>query len=281
MRGREIERVSRRKKEDRVCLSADTRPAILDPGYRWKIAILFGGWQNATRAERNDWTCATPRCSETVREVTDRVNRDPEVVAFAHGKRDGPGNRRRSTRCYRRKDVDGRAHLQHVIRNRDQYGTWVKHPYTEDRTILHHPYFAVDRPDFPGQTLLFNAVSLSSVPRVVPRRLGNRPQDDQKSPALSVARPRYITTNQPAHHNPAHHLRIFHFFTHHGPTADRPSVHGTSRHHHHHTLVRSLYTVPRSLARLALALTRSFLRLSLSLHLRTPSRCERVRYRYT
>lgn len=157
----------------------------------------------------------------------------------------------------------------------------VKHPYTENRTILHHPYFAVDRPDFPGQTLLFNAVSLSSVPRVVPRRLGNRPQDDQKSPALSVARPRYITTNQPAHHNPAHHLRIFHFFTHHGPTADRPSVHGTSRHHHHHTLVRSLYTVPRSLARLALALTRSFLRLSLSLHLRTPSRCERVRYRYT
>lgn len=81
--------------------------------------------------------------------------------------------------------------------------------------------------------------------------------------------------------NPAHHLRIFHFFTHHGPTADRPSVHGTSRHHHHHTLARSLYTVPRSLARLALALARSLLRLSLSLHLRTPSRCERVRYRYT
>lgn len=64
--------------------------------------------------------------------------------------------------------------------------------------------------------------------------------------------------------NPAHHLRIFHFFTHHGPTADRPSVHGTSRHHHHHTLARSLYTVPRSLARLALALARSLLRLSLS-----------------
>ena len=36
-----------------LSLSGDMRSAILDPGGRWEIAIFFGVWQNATRAEKD------------------------------------------------------------------------------------------------------------------------------------------------------------------------------------------------------------------------------------
>lgn len=143
------------------------------------------------------------------------------------------------------------------------------------------PYFAVDRPGFPGQTLLLTR-SFSSVPRVVPRRLGNRPRRP-KSPALSVARPQYITTNQPAH-QPSTPLANFSLL--HTPRSDRrptvrprhqsspPPPHARSLALHRSTLAGPTRARPRSLAR-------SLLRLSVALHHRFLSRCERVRYRYT
>ena len=99
--------------------------------------------------------------------------------------------------------------------------------------------------------------SLSSVPRVVPRRLGNRPQDDQKSPALSVARPRYITTNQSAH-QPSTPLTSFSLL--HTPRSDRrptvrprhqsspPPPHARSLALHRSTLAGPTRARPRSLA---------------------------------
>lgn len=174
--------------------------------------------------------------------------------AFARGK-DGPGNRRRSTRCYRHGKMSGRTHLHHVLEIVSDM-KHVEHSCTQDLYNLFILTLRLIVQAFPVRHCSLTR-SFSSVPRVVPRRLGNRPQDDQKSPALSVARPRYITTNQSAH-QPSTPLTNFSLL--HTPRSDRrptvrprhqsspPPPHARSLALHRSTLAGPTRARPRSLA---------------------------------